>query len=198
MNYKINVAEKVIKDQLYKNPVKDLFPITICKYLMNRETILNFFNEVKNNDNLEDLQSYIDSDHTKCNGCVNNSKNMLCRKHTSIERIMNTKSISIDTDNDVYFFMNEIFKFVGNNKLAIVYCPHTKLIYGTLSDYKIKKISMISTYKPQPFGDKKLNISEFKSDDLMEMSIKCWFNDELSLITIPNEKEQNFYLVPNK
>jgi len=203
-------AEKIIKETLKKDPTKDIFPITIVKFLLNREKIMNFFYRT-DQDEIKELQSYINYGSYKCEACLNNPKNMLCRKHTSIERIIdqsfdNKSLVCFDISTNVFIYMNEIFKFSDNNRiLSIIYAPHTKLIQGSLTEYKVKKVSMISTYLP-PNESCYRNLSHkilerstsFDSDDLMKLYIKCWFNDELSLITIPNNNKPLFCLVPNK
>lgn len=205
-------AEKIIKDVLKKDPTKDVFPITIVKLLLNREKIMNFFDRIDQGCEIKELQSYINYDNRKCDACLNNPKNMLCRKHTSIERIIdqsfdNESLVCFDMSTNVFIYMNEIFKFSDNNRiLSIIYAPHTKLIQGSLTEYKVKKISMISTYLPSEESSYR-NLSHkilerstaFDSDnDLMKLYVKCWFNNEFSLITIPNNNKPLFCLVPNK
>lgn len=198
----IVTAEKVIKEELQKDPTRDVFPITLIKYLLNRKKIINFFEKVQQTD-IQNLPSYIDFDHNKCDACINNPRKMLCRKHTSIERVMITNQACIDTDTGIHIYMNEIFQII-EDKLSIIYTPHTKLIQGQLTEYKIKKISTISTYKPENIlFDSRVDIIPFSSNKLMDMYIKCWFNDEFSLITIPEHNvseitEPLFCLVPNK
>jgi hypothetical protein len=197
----IITAEKVIKEELQKDPTHDVFPITLIKFLLNRKRIVGFFEKVEQTE-IQNLPSYIGFDHKKCNACINNSRGMLCRKHTSIERIMNTQQACLDTDTGVYLYMNEIFKNI-DNKLAIIYTPHTKLIQGPLTEYKVKKISTISTYPPEPISFlSEINCISFSSNKLIEMYIKCWFNDEFSLITVPDgtnvSNDPLFCLVPNK
>jgi len=202
----ITTAESIIKEILKKDPTRDIFPITLTKFLLNKKKIVSFFERVEQTE-IQSLPSYIDFDHNKCDACNNNTRGLLCRKHTSIERIMNTTQACLDIDTGIYIYMNEIFKSVdGGDKLAIIYTPHTKLIQGSLTEYKIKKISTISTYSDKniSFSDK-LSITPFRSSSLLEMYIKCWFNDEFSLITIPESgdtpsesRDLLFCLVPNK
>lgn len=198
----IITAEKIIKDELQK----DIFPITLIKFLLNRKKIISFFDRVQQSD-IKMLPSYIDFNNIKCDACNNNTRGMLCRKHTSIERVMNTYQTCFDTDTNVFIYMNEIFKnSTDGSKLAVIYTPHTKLIQGQLTDYKVKKISTISTYLDNKinFMDRLHEVTPFSSNKLMDMYIKCWFNNEFSLITIPRETNQSedndllFCLIPNK
>jgi len=206
----IITAEKVIKEELQKDPTKDIFPITLIKFLLNRKKIINFFERIDQT-NIQDLTSYIDFDHKRCDACINNSRKMLCRKHTSIERVTKTNQACLDTDTGIFIYMNEIFKWTknidDNNKLAIIYTPHTKLIQGSLTEYKVKKISTISTYTPQTLFSPRIEINTFSSNKLAHKYIKCWFNNEFSLITIPGEEatedtsevsDSLFCLIPNK
>lgn len=199
-------AEKVIKNELQRDPTRDIFPITLIKYLLNKKKILDFFDKVDRSE-ITELQSYIEFDHKKCNACINNQRGMLCRKHTSIERVLNhdkynpnqidTNQACIDVDTNVIIYMNEIFQYI-DDKLAIIYTPHTKLIQGQLTEQKVKKISSISTYPTETERSMNNNYSEFSSEKLMNMYIKCWFNDTFSLVTVPSGNELLFCLVPNK
>lgn len=204
----IITAEKVIKDELRKDPTVDIFPVTLIKYLLNKNKITDFFEKVEQTEDITTLPSFIDFDSRLCDGCIHNSRGMLCRKHTSINRIVNNKLFDImenqacvDSDTGIILYMNEMFKFV-DNKLTIVYAPHTKLIQGGLTEHKIKKISSLSTIYDD-LGDlfesiKYSNFTSFSSSELSNLFIKYWFNDEFSLITIPNNDDIRFCLIPNK
>ena len=152
---------------------------------------------------MEDIHNdptYIDSDSSKCDACINNQRGMLCRKHTSIKRVLDTHKMCYDEDTKVYLYMNEIFK-VLDDKLAIVYTPHTKLIQGPITKYKVKKVSsLITTLNIEPnFQLRDVHSFQSKSSNLSNMYIKCWFNDEFSLVTNPDSIDDiSFCLVPNK
>lgn len=199
----IITAEKVIKDELRKDPTRDIFPITLVKFLLNRKKIMSFFNRIQQPE-IKTLPSYIDLYNIDCDACKNNPRKMLCRKHTSIQRVMDTHQACFDTDTGVFIYMNEIFMSdVYGSKLGIIYTPHTKLIQGQLTEYKVKKISTISTYPDDKIDfQSRVEVTSFSSNALMEMYIKCWFNDEFSLITIPGETNEDndilFCLIPNK
>lgn len=198
-------AEKIIKENLGSDPTKDIFPITILKYLLNRGIILSFFDKVGQIE-FDKIPSKILLDENECPACIsnkNNGVNLLCRKHTSIQRVLSTDKVCYDVDTQTFLYMNEIFKMV-DDKLCIIYCPHPKLIQQNptdsklqLTSHKIKKISMIVTKLPSivQFSDKVY--AQFSSNELLKMWIKCWFNEEFSLVTVPDENTQ-FCLVTNK
>lgn len=191
----IQPTEEIIKERLLVDPTTDVFPITLVKYLLNQDKILNFFNLINEN-NIEENPSFINSDSSVCEACINNQRNMMCRKHTSIKRVMDSKIACFDEDTDIYLYMNEIFKR-NNDRLAVIYAPHTKLIQGPITSYKVKKISSLITRvndDVKPFE----KVYRFKSSELSTLYMKCWFNDEFSLITNPEETGMSFCLVPNK
>ncbi len=203
----IIAAEKIIKESLGSDPTKDIFPITLIKYLLNKDLILSFFEKVGQIE-FDKIPSKIILDNKECPACINNKNNgmnLLCRKHTSIQRILNTDKVCYDIDTQIFLYMNEIFKMI-DDKLCIVYCPHPKLIQQNPSDikeklqltsHKIKKISTIVTKLPEPvqFSDKVY--AQFNSNELSKRYIKCWFNNDFSLIIIPDDNIQ-FCLVTNK
>lgn len=189
-------AETIIKERLLVDPTADVFPITLVKYLLNKDKILNFFNKLKL-ENIKDDTAYIDSDNSQCDACINNTRGMSCRKHTSIDRVANTSKTCYDEDFDVYLFMNEIYRRY-NDRLVIVYTPHTKLIQGPITKYKVKKISTLITdnVPVAPMVD----VFNFKSSDISNLYIKCWFNNEFSLVIDPEKinNDTSFCLIPNK
>ena len=63
----IITAEKVIKDELQKDPTKDIFPITLIKYLLNRKKIVSFFEKIQQTE-IQNLPSYIDYDYDAYDG----------------------------------------------------------------------------------------------------------------------------------
>jgi hypothetical protein len=83
--------------------------------------------------------------------------------------------------------------------MVIVYCPHPKLIVGDITDEKVRKVNPIT------IEDEEMEIPEFKeinkfiSSDLLDQHVKCWFNDEFSIITIPEDRNSsNWCLISNK
>lgn len=176
----------------------DVFPITIVKFLLNKKRILSYFKKASEN-NFQIRMKY-KIDHDDCEMCQEKiSEGVLCRQHTSIHRVISAMDVAYDSDTNVYFYKNEIFQMV-DNRLVIVYCPHPKLISGEITDSKVRKINPIT------IEDHKLielpqykTIKEFASSELMDQYLRCWFNNEFSIITIPNDRNsQNWCLVSNR
>jgi len=175
----------------------EVYPITLVKFLLNRRRILSFFSKATDDDFSEKNQTFrVDS--SDCEACK--SKDMKCRQHTSIERVTNASSAILDLDSGTYFYKNEIFKMVGK-KLVVVYCPHPKLIKGPLTDEKVRKVI------PLTVDDEKLNfnpenIKNIRSillADLMEQFVTCWFNDDFTIMTLPEDRSScSWCLLGNK
>jgi len=175
-----------------------VYPITIIKFLLNRRRILSYFEKAAKVD--FEIRIKYNLDYINCEICKEKvSEGILCRQHTSIDRVLNTDSVLFDLDTNTYFHKNEIFRMVGG-RLVIVYCPHPKLISGELTDSKVRRINPITvedeTLTKLPDYKK---VTEFISSGLMEQYMKCWFNHEFSIVTIPNDRNKaNWCLVPNK
>jgi hypothetical protein len=85
------------------------------------------------------------------------------------------------------------------NRLVIVYCPHPKLIVGRITDEKVRKVIPI-TIEDQTLVSlpKYKNIRRFLSSELMDQNLKCWFNSEFNIVTLPEDRNtSNFCLIPN-
>jgi len=178
----------------------EVFPITIIKFLLNKRRILSYFSKAAEKD-FEIRGPKFTVDYSNCQVCkLKESQGMLCRQHTSIHRVLNATDVAYDHDTSIFFFKNEIFKKVGD-KLVIIYCPHPKLITPPISDSKVRKISALTVEDPNLIIKKyeKENIKSFSSGILLDQYMRCWFNDEFSLITIPEDRNySNFCLIPNK
>lgn len=176
----------------------EVYPITLIKFLLNKRRILSYFERAADPDFT--IRVKYNTDHDSCEICQSKKdEGILCRQHTSIERVLTTNHVMFDLDTNTYFFKNEIFRMVGN-QLVIVYCPHPKLISGEITDSKVRKINPITVEDPKlsefPSYDK---VNEFISSTLMEQHMKCWFNYEFSIVTIPDDRNKsNWCLVPNK
>jgi hypothetical protein len=176
----------------------EVYPITIVKFLLNKRRILSYF--AKAADESFELRVKYTVDHSDCEICKEKeSEGILCRQHTSIDRVLNAQNVAYDLDTNVYLFRNEIFRMVGN-RLVIVYCPHPKLITGDITDSKVRKINPITIEDPEltelPAYER---TCDFISSDLLDQYMRCWFNHEFSLVTIPEDRNgQNWCLVPNK
>ena len=175
----------------------DVYPITIVKFLLNKRRILSYFSKAA--DESFELRVKYKVDNSDCKICEEKKEEgILCRQHTSIDRVLNAKNVAYDLDTNVYLYKNEIYRMVGN-RLVIVYCPHPKLITGQITDSKVRKINPITIEDPAltelPTYEK---ICEFISTELMEQNIRCWFNNEFSLITVPEDRHnQNWCLMAN-
>ena len=179
----------------------DVYPITIVKFLLNRKKIMNYFQKAEDK-NFQIRGNHYQIDNSECETCKSKKDdNISCRQHTSIFRVLSGENVGFDLNTKVYFYKNEIFKKVDDTKLVIVYCPHPKLIKiigEELTDESVRKISPIT------IDDKKLKMKEFKnicnfsSNDLMDSYMKCWFNNNFSIVTLPEDRNgSKWCLVPN-
>lgn len=188
---KIITTEKFI-DELHSR----VFPITIIKFLLNRRRIINYFLTASRNNFSTGGFNY-KIDHSDCPKCLE-KEDMLCRQHTSIQRVLESDHVAFDLDTNVFFYKNEIFRMV-ENKLVIVYCPHPKLMVGQITDEKVRKIIPITINDPEFTGLKQIkNVNRFLSSELMGQHMKCWFNSDFHIVTIPDEDREtsDFCLIP--
>lgn len=188
---------RLIKTEKFVEKLEcDIYPITIIKFLLNKRKILSYFSKAARDDfKINGLKYKVDySDCPACHGKVG----MLCRQHTSIHRVLNTDTVAFDLDTNIFFYKNEIFRMVGN-KLVIVYCPHPKLIQGPITDEKVRKVIPITIEDPKLVKLPNFeNIKRFLSSELLDQNMKCWFNSEFNLVTLPEDRNSsNFCLIPN-
>jgi len=177
----------------------DVYPITFVKFLLNKRRILSYFSKAADKDFETRGIKYL-LDHSDCEACKEKEPDgVLCRQHTSIERVLKATDVAIDLDTNVYFCKNEIFRMVGR-RLVIVYCPHPKLITGEITDVKVRKITPLTIEDPELSELPIYNtIREIISSDLLDQNMKCWFNNEFSIVTLPEDRSgSNWCLVPNK
>jgi hypothetical protein len=176
----------------------NVYPITFIKFLLNKRRILSYFANAA--DKSFTIKNVFTTNHDDCPICKEKeSEGFLCRQHTSIERVLSADKVAYDLDTNVYLYKNEIFRMVGKN-LVIVYCPHTRLITGDITDSKVRKINPI-TIKDENLLElpRYKNICEFISSNLLDKYMKCWFNNEFSIVTIPEDRNgQKWCLTPNK
>lgn len=190
--------EQVSTEKFIEQLSVDIYPITIVKFLLNKRRILSYFKKATE-ENFE-IRVKFKVDHSDCEVCKEKAPDgVLCRQHTSIDRVLKANAVALDLDTNTYFYKNEIFRMVGK-RLVIVYCPHPKLITGEISDSKVRKINPITIEDPEllelPPYEK---IKEFISSDLLDQNMRCWFNNEFSIVTLPADRNgQNWCLVPNK
>jgi hypothetical protein len=176
----------------------DVYPITIVKFLLNKRRILSYFSKAAD-ENFE-LRVKYKVNHSDCQICKEKkSDGVLCRQHTSIQRVLTAKNVAFDLDTNTFLYKNEIYRMVGK-KLVVVYCPHPKLITGEITDSKVRKINPITIEDPElPELPDYAKLCDFISSDLLDQYIRCWFNNEFSLVTIPDDRNgQNWCLIPNR
>jgi hypothetical protein len=164
----------------------EVYPITLIKFLLDKRRILSYFSKAADK-NFEIRVKY-KIDHSDCPHCKEKEdQGILCRQHTSIQRVLNAKHVAYDLDTNTYFYKNEIFRMVGK-RLVIVYCPHPKLITGDITDTKVRKINPITIEDENlPELPAYQNVHEFISTDLLNRNMACWFNKEFTIVTLPED-----------
>jgi len=198
------VKQKKIEMYL-KDMGVDVFPITLMKLLINRKKIVNWIRDF--GENIKNGKIKItDEDYEKCEFCKASSQRdrKKCRAHISLDRIKEDgKSIIYDEATSLFIYKNEMYKFIDGH-LLIIYTPHTKTL-KTLESQQVRKIDPYSFSKNIKVSEPK-RIVEIDSNIMMEEMWKCWFNQQFSIITLPEEgieedKEKKFLkwgLVLNK
>ena len=175
----------------------EVYPITIVKFLLNKRRILSYFSKAADK-NFRSSEFKVDPEG--CEICRDKApEGLLCRQHTSIQRVVNANNVAFDLDTNTFFFKNEIFRMIGK-RLVIVYCPHPKLITGEITDQKARRV------KPLTIEDELLEnfpsyeiVREFLSSSLLDQNMRCWFNNEFSIVTLPEDRNwSNWCLVANK
>jgi len=176
----------------------DVYPITIIKFLLNRRRIVTYFSKVAKGKYKINGTRY-KMNHDDCSLC--NSKKdqgILCRQHTSINRVMTADVVAYDLDTQTYIYKNEIYRNV-DGKLVIFYCPHPSLITGSINDSKVRRINITTIDDDQFTGlPKYKQIYKFVSSELMDKHMKCWFNKDFSIVTLPVDRNKtDWCLIPN-
>ena len=188
----------VLLERLVEKFEADVYPIALMKFMLNRGKILFYFSKAADKDfELRGGNNTINPDD--CELCKSKEPGILCREHTSITRVMNADNLLLDLDTNTYFYKNEIFRMVGN-RLVIIYCPHTKLIKGEITDEKVRKVKPLTIESPDIVKlPEYKNVNNFLSTELMNKHIKCWFNNTFNIVSIPKDRETtNFCLIPNR
>jgi len=193
---KFTSAEKIL--ERYNTTV---YPITLLKYILNRGQILRYFKKAKS----PSFNRLFNIDSSNCKVCEFKrvEEGVKCRPHTTIERLREMSDGWLyDVDAQTFIYRNEVFKHVKNSKgedlLVIVYCPHTKLISGKITDKKVRKLTPITIKMDREFVSIMNNLDEqtptdgfrqncISSDALMETKLGCWFNDEFTIIIQPDD-----------
>lgn len=170
----------------------EVYPVTILKFLLNKRKIMSYFmNAIKPDFEIRGTEYKIDN--SDCQNCKDKKElglDILCRQHTSIQRVLNGDNVAFDIDTQTYFHKNEIFKKAGS-RIVIIYCPHTKLISGDLTKAKVRKINAV-TIEDKNFQElpEFKNVREFFSSFLLGQKVECWFDDQFTIVTDP--KDGNF------
>jgi len=197
--------KQLILEKFIESLKVDVYPVTLAKFLLNKRRILTYISKASNKD-FEIKGPKIKIDYSDCELCKQKeAEKILCRQHTSIHRIINADNVLFDQDNHVYFYKNEIFRRIGD-KLIIIYCPHPKLISGPVTDAKVRKVNILTIDDPKMDDYTILkenmtfqNMKSFTSTLLLDQFTKCWFNDDFSIVTIPEDRNySNFCLIPNR
>lgn len=196
-----------------------VYPITLLKYILNRGQILRYFKKAQN----PSFNKHFKIDSSDCAVCDHKRQDegVKCRPHTTIERMREINGGWLyDVDTGVFIYRNEVFKRVKNANgaelLVIVYCPHTKLISGKITDKKVRKLTPLTIKMDDEFVqlmdrlegsipvDSGFSQNCISSDALMEEKIGCWFNDEFTIVIHPDEidgsrthKNQDWCLITN-
>lgn len=195
---KINNNQKVSADQFIEKTKAEVYPITLVKFLLNKKRIMGYFSKAANPQFKPKLK--FDIDFENCKACQERKDmGILCREHTSTERILRANSVLYDLDTNTYLYKNEIFKMIGS-RLVVAYCPHPKLISGEITDSKVRRINPMTVEDENLTGIPQYeNVGQFLSTELLEQNVVCWFNNEFSIVTIPADRNgQNWCLIPNR
>jgi hypothetical protein len=186
-------VEKVIESMK-----ADVYPVTVGKFLLNPRRINSYFLKAGYKD-FEFRGPKITLDNSECVECKKKEpEGILCRFHTSVDRVLKADNVALDLDSGAYFYKNEIFKQVGDS-VVIVYCPHTRLITRPITDFKVRKVKPITVRDPQFKIPEYKNVRKFLSNELLEQYSSWWFDEEFSIVTIPVDRNfSNFCLIPNK
>ena len=175
----------------------EVYPITIMKFLLNKGKILSYFR--KASDPEYHIRYTYKIDNVECDFCQKKKdEGILCRQHTSIDRVLNAENVILDIDTNTYLYKNEIFRLV-DGKMVIIYCPHPKLISGDMTDVKVRRINPITVVDEKlPAALSYDNTISIMSTELLEQHVECWFNDTYTIVTIPEDRNKsNFCLVLN-
>jgi hypothetical protein len=195
-----------------------VYPITLLKYILNRGQILRYFKKAQS----PSFNRHFNIDSKDCVVCEHKreEEGVKCRPHTTIQRMREMGNGWLyDVDTGVFIYRNEVFKRVKTAKnqdlLVIVYCPHTKLISGKITDKKVRKLTPLTIKMDQEFFnimtvlENQIPEDGFRqncisSDALMEDRLGCWFNDEFTIIIQSDDVEgprtnlnQNWCLISN-
>ena len=110
--------EQVSTEKFIEKLGIDVYPITIVKFLLNKKRILSYFRKATEKD--FEIRVKYTTDHSDCKVCKEKeSEGVLCRQHTSIQRVVTADNVGFDLDTNTYFYKNEIYRMVGGRLVAI-------------------------------------------------------------------------------
>lgn len=191
----LTVVEKMTDDLKVQ-----VFPITIVKFALNRRKIISYVEKAASNEFKIRGEKFKIADEN-CKFCKQKREEGIanyCRQHTSVNRVLNAEKVLYDEDTGCYIYKNEIFKEV-NNRLVIIYCPHTKPISNKITDENIRKITPLTIEDENFKGLPDYEIINVASSSWMNSNLKCWANPEFSIVTIPYDRNKsNFVLICNQ
>lgn len=190
---------KVISaEQLTEKLDVNVYAITLVKFLLNKRRIMFYFNNAASS-KFEIRGFSYKVNQPECKDCQEKKdEGFLCRQHTSIDRIIKADKVLYDLDTNVYMYKNEIFRMI-NNRLVIIYCPHPSLIIPPITDEKLRRVKPMTIEDPDFTKLPDYNLVHILSNDLADQYIKCWFNKEFSIMTLPEDRSfSNWCLIPNK
>ena len=190
---------KVISaEQLIEKLDVNVYAITLVKFLLNKRKIMYYFNKAADSKfEIRGVQYKVN--HEECKDCNDKkAEGILCRQHTSLNRILSATKVLYDLDTSVYMYKNEIFRMI-DKRLVIIYCPHPSLIIAPVTDEKLRRIKPITIEDPDFTKLPEYNSVHILTNDLIDQHVKCWFNSEFSLMTLPEDRNlANWCLVPNR
>ena len=101
-------------------------------------------------------------------------------------------------------FEIKCFRFQTRNDAHSIGHRSNIILEGKLTDSKVRKVNTLTIDDPKlqdtVVGEMKYNnILKFSSSELLDKFVKTWFNDEFSIVTLPEDRNfSNFCLIPNR
>lgn len=196
----MGIENVVSVEKMIDNLKVRVYPITIVKFALNRRKILSYLEKAASNEfKIRGEKFTIDSEGCKfCEQKRTEGIAYYCRQHTSVNRVLGANRVLFDEDTGCYIYKNEIFREV-NGRLVIIYCPHTKPITGKITDSTVRKITPLTIEDENFKGLLEFEKVNVLSSSWMNDNLKCWFNSDFSIVTIPYDRNKsNFVLVCNE
>lgn len=167
-----------------------IYGITLAKFLMNYDRVCGFSDRVKDG-KIKDISD--DPTNENCEICSRRSDGKLCRRHTSIKRVLESTEVCYDTVTGLYFVNNEIFHYFKEDRtLMVIYCPHPVLIKDDeLTIKKVRAIQKILVKCDFDNFDNWGTVYKFSSDEFLDKYIKCWFNSRWTVNVQPPFEQRN-------